>query len=317
MFMTDVHRNWLDTVLRGNDGRIRATYRVLLAYLLFFAVGILIQVLAFVVIELSVTLLTFALIITLQALMLITLFYVLWAQRLDQRPLEGYGIDVSMDDAVWFVTAFVVTLIGVGLWFGLWISTGRLSAEIALSYPDGSLFVGTIVTSVAIIMGAVAQGVVFIGLMFVNTVAGLRSRVADETVAVVNGVVITGGFFIAYHFLLNTGAASFLPTAQAIVVLSGGFLYIVGVYLYSRSLLAGIGGHSAANYSAFFYGLEGGADNAPFAWPEIINIAGSTPLTEVFGPVPVPGMALSFVLLLIIAQSPIVNSSSEIFTSQS
>lgn len=297
------NRNWLDKVARGNDGRVRATYRVLLAYVTFFSIGLIMQFITAVVLELSVTLLTLALVNTLQTLILTTLFYVVWVRQLDRRPLEEYGIDLSIDDAVWFVMAFVATLAGAGIWLGLWIGTGRMSADIVLIYEEGSLLIGILLVSVAIIMGAAIQGIVFIGLMLVNSVAGIQSRVADETVALATGVVVTGSLFVAFHFLLNVGAASFLSPLRAIVTLSAGFLYITGIYLYSGSLLAAIGAHSAVNYSVFFYGLESGADNVPISFPEVLNLMGSPPLTEVFGPLPVPGFVLSFVLLFIIAQT--------------
>jgi membrane protease YdiL (CAAX protease family) len=245
------------------------------------------------------------------------LFYIIWAQRLDKRSLTRYGIDLSGRDIGQFVVGFFVTIVGTSLWFLFWIVTGRMSVDIVLSYSGGSFVAGVLLVSVMIVAGATTQELVFLGLIFNNSMEGIQSRVGDRTVAALSGISVTTVFFAAYHFLLNTGAAGFLPPLQAALFFLIGFGYFAAVYTYTGSLTAGIGAHAGSSYSTFLYGWERIVNTASISLPKIMTVTGSTPLTEVLGPRPFIGLVVSFALLVALTRTPVVTTNSDIVSDQS
>lgn len=308
-------RGLVKTILRGNDGKIRATYRVGLGLVAFFG-ALLVSQFVVVAAGLSITLTTATLSTLLAAMILIALFYVVWAQRLDQRPLAEYGLELSPSGFGQFVAVFAITLVGFGLWYGVWAAAGQLSVDVVLS-SEGSLLIGTLLVLVQTTAGAVAQDLVFLGLIFTNSVEGLDSRVGNRTVALGGAIVATALLFVAYHFLLGAGAAGFLPPLQAIVFLLVGLGYFAAVYLYTGSLLGAIGAHAAVNFSGFVYRWEQVGTSAPFPFPELLSVSGSTPLTDVLGPAPLLGVTISFVLLVVGTRALVVNTDTTILSTQS
>ncbi|MFC6716067.1 CPBP family intramembrane glutamic endopeptidase [Natrialbaceae archaeon GCM10025810] len=301
------NRNLLRRVLHGNDGKTRATYRVVLAFVAFFA-SLLAGQLLISVAGLPVSLPVGAVSTMCSLLVMTVLFYGIWVRRLDRRPLEGYGIALSLSDLGQFVTGLVVTVSGIGLWYLFWIATGWMSVDVVLSYEEGSLALATLLIFVLTVADAAVQELAFLGLIFTNSIEGIQSRITDETTAGIGGLTVTGLFFIAFHFLLGAGAAGFLPPLQAAVFLFVVLVYFVAVYTYTGSLTAAIGAHAALNYSNFLFGWKQLGDTAPYALPEVLVVTGSTPLTDVIGPLPLAGLLLSFGLLALFPRTPVGES---------
>lgn len=304
---TRSYRGLVHRGLYGEDGKVRATYRVVLAFVAFFVSGQAGLIVAGVV-GLPFSLPGVMVVTVVNMLVMAVLFYVVWVQRLDKRSLADYGIDLSSSDITWFAVAFVATLTGIGIWFLFWITTGWMSVDVVLSYENGSLTLAVLLGFVLITAGAILQDLAFLGLIFNNAIAGVRSRVDDATAAVAGGLAVTAAFFLAFHFLLGAGAAGFLPPLQAALFLVVGLAYFVAVYIYTGSLTAAMGAHAATNFRGLLYGWKALEPSLPFAIPKVLVIAGLTPLTGIVGPIPVTGLLLGFVLLAVSTRTPVLDS---------
>jgi membrane protease YdiL (CAAX protease family) len=305
---TETNRSLLSRVLRGDDQKIRATYRVVLAFVAYI-LALLIARIA-VVSVLDVSILTAVILNVLSATLMGLLFYFGWVRWLDSRPLRDYGISGSVSDIGYFALTFVATIVGIGLWFGIWSATGQLSIEAPLAFEEGSLFISVVLIAVWVTGGAIVQDLAFLGLIFTNSVDGVNSRINSRVVSLISGVAVTGVFFIAYHFLFGVGLVQYLPPLQAAAFLLIGLLFFLTVYLYTNSLPAAVGAHSASNYSGFLFSWDQLAADPSIPVPDVFVVTGATPLTEIVGPTRLTAFLISFALIAAVTRIPVFESDS-------
>jgi hypothetical protein len=260
-------RDRFRTVVRGTgDTRVRATWRVLLAYpVLWLLTGGGLTVMtqdALGVIPsgsdpaggLAQSLLHAGFLVVALAL---------WARYLDRRSLADYGVSLT---ARWFLGAlggFAAVVIGFGAWFAVGAGMGRTSVTLAPSYPEGSLVVGLAILVVALALHAAVQQVVFFRVILENAAEGLHSRGVEPTRAALSALPVAVLLFIVMH----TIAPGLRIIDVALVGAAFGLLY-----LHTGNLALGTGMHFGALYAGSVLFVRN-----PAAGPSVFEVADTLP----------------------------------------
>lgn len=215
------------------DPRIRATWRILLAWPLLPLVGALVA--------LVMPLLSSPGMIAggpLQAVVLLLLL-VPWARYIDRRPLSEYGVAAS---GSWVLNLFVGIVAAVVIWSGWYAfasSLGWVQIEVSMTAPQDSIAFGLVGTLVSLILNSGVQDVVFFALVMTSAAEGLRSRDIDANRAVLGGWGVGIVFFTVIHG--TPTVLDFVGTAL------GGAVYGL-LYAHTGELALTIGVHGGGSY---------------------------------------------------------------------
>lgn len=165
---------------------------------------------------------------------------VFWARYLDWQPLSNYGVSVSIDWVRDFLIGFVAVVIGQGVWVLLSSLPGGKSVQVSPSTPDESIIFWLLLPFAALVLHAAVQQIVFFRVILKNAAEGLHSRGINANRAAVVAVPVAVVFFILMH-----GSTTPLRVLDLAVV--GGIFGLL--YLHTGELGLGIGAHFGAFYS--------------------------------------------------------------------
>lgn len=225
----------------SSDTRVRATYRVLLAWpILWFVVG---TIAVGVGASIVPTGATKSVKMTVFGLLQGAFFagaWVVWARYLDRRPLADYGLSVSRSWLLDLLAGFGAVLVGTGIWLGAGSALGWTSVEVSLTTPQGSLVVGLAGVFVGVIVNVWVQETVFFGVILTNASEGLSWRGVEPSRAIVGAWIVAVLLFALKH-----------RPEQPEVVLN--LLVALGVfgllYVHTGELALPIGVHTGVNYA--------------------------------------------------------------------
>lgn len=187
----------------------------------------------------------------------------LWARYLDRRSLADYGVSATPR---WFLDALggvAAVVIGFVAWFALGALMGRTSVTFAPSYSDGSLLLGLAILVVALALHGAVQQVVFFRVILKNAAEGLHGRGLDPTRAALAALPVAVLLFIGMHTLT--------PGLRAIDLALAGAAFGL-VYLHTGHLALGIGMHFGALYAGSVLFVRN-----PDAGPSVFAVAGRLP----------------------------------------
>ena len=283
----------LRNALYGNDGRIRATLRVLPTVPLY--------VLSLLAVRAGVSALGAPLeniqTYIVQAGVLTVVFsgvFLLWSRRIDRRPLQEYGITADTDALVNFFVGAAVVITGYALWIGVSTAAGATELTLVMNYYRGAFVPAAVLISIGIVLGAFVQDLLYLALILTNSIEGISAQLSSSSVAVVGGTVVTSVVFVGYHFLLGMGVAGYLQPVEATISLLTGILFLIAVYLLSNSLAMAVGSHGAFNAAQ---GLLFVRETGPVPAPTVFRVDGSL-LPSVLGTARVAESTIAFLLLL-------------------
>lgn len=208
-----------------------------------------------------------------------------WARYVDHEPLSAYGISATSEwvrDALIGVAALVA---GQGVWLAIGSLVGGLTVTPALSPPEGSLLLAVAAPMVALALHAAVQQVVFFRVIGQAAAEGLHARGLPSSRALLGALPVTVLLFIVMHQLPGGLRALDLALAGTVFGL---------LYHQTGDLAVGTGVHFGALYA-------GGIVFAtvPDAGPALFTVAGSLSGTlGVIGHYGFPRVVLAYVLLL-------------------
>lgn len=280
-------RDQLSRIVRGTDDpRLRATWRVLLAYPVLWVLtgGVLAGNLQARVPQIPHGPPFGGLTQSVLHAGFLVLVLAGWARYVDREPLAAYGFSATPRwgrDALVGVAALVV---GQGLWLAFGSLVGGLTVTPVLSSPDGSLVIAVAVPVVALALHAAVQQVVFFRIIGKAAAEGLHARGLTPSRAMLGALPVAVLFFIVMHQLPGGLRALDLAIAGAVFGL---------LYLQTGDLALGTGVHFGALYA-------GGVVFATTdAGPAVFTVAGSLPgALGVVGQYGFPRVVLAYVLLL-------------------
>lgn len=160
-----------------------------------------------------------------------------WARSLDRRPLSAYGVSASPRWVRDGTVGFVAVLVGFGAWRGGTAALGGTSVTVAPSVPQGSVLLGVIAPFVALVLHAAVQQVVFFRVILKSAAEGLHSRGVGAVAAVAGAVPVAVLLFVVMH-----GQAG--PLRLLDLAVAGGIFGLL--YLHTGELALGIGAHFGA-----------------------------------------------------------------------
>lgn len=164
----------------------------------------------------------------------------LWARVLDWQPLSNYGVSLSPDWGRAFLGGFVAVVVGQFVWLGVSSMLGATSLHVVPSAPSEPLLVWLVLPFLALVLHAAIQQVVFFRVILKTAAEGLHSRGASAGTAALVAVPVATVFFIAMH-----GSTTPLRLLDLSVV---GSIYGL-LYVHSGDLGLGTGAHFGAFYS--------------------------------------------------------------------
>jgi len=215
-------------VLGGDEPRLRATWRFLLAVPLLPLVALL---LALVMGGLGLA----GLIAggPIQAGIFLVLLAV-WALAIDRRPLGDYGVSPTR-------TWLAELLVGVGavvvahlLWYGLGLAGGWTGVEVSMTAPQDSLGVGLVGTVLSFGLNVWVQDTVYFAIVLRTAAEGFQSRDLAPRRAAAGALVVAVLFFTVIHGLSG-------PVELADKLLAGTVFGLL--YLYTGELALTLGVH--------------------------------------------------------------------------
>lgn len=231
----------LDRVARGDDGRLRATWRVLLAWpVLWFAAGSVGVAAAGTRVPAGATRPARMLVVGLGLALAVALAWVAWARYVDRRPLAGYGFRPARSWPLDLVAGFAAVLVGFAAWLAVAARLDWVSVTVTPSGDGSSLAVGLAAVLVAILVNVWAQETVFHGIALRNGAEGLASRGVTQERAVVGAWVVALALFVLKH------RPSTLEAAVPLIVGLGIFGLL---YVHTGELALSIGVHAGVNYA--------------------------------------------------------------------
>lgn len=267
-------------VYGGTDTRVRATWRVLLAWpVLWILTGAVLAANVQVLLE------------TIPAgpergggiaqSLLHALFFVLvlalWARYLDRNSLSAYGVTLTPKWFREFLLGFGAVLVGFLLWTTLKVGIGASTVEVATSVPEGSILWGLAVPAVALVLHAAIQQIVFFRVILKTAAEGLHTRGIGPALAALGAVPVAILFFILMHEISTPLRTLDLAVAGIVFSL---------FYLHSGSLGLGIGAH--------FGGFYGG-----ILMSSVLQVSGSP--TGILGRIDQYGLPVMVVAYLVVA----------------
>jgi membrane protease YdiL (CAAX protease family) len=263
------------------DGRLRATWRVLLAGLVIIPLAELVSVLVVGAAGLDGRLPIGALQATFLAIVLVG-----WARYVDERPLADYGISATPSWALDLVVGVAAVLLAWGVWFGVGTAAGWTGVSVSMSAPGGSIVLGLVAAVLALGLNVWFQDTVFWALVARNAGEGFHARGLTAKRAVV-GVWLVG----VLYFVLIHG-----PTRAAGVVnlVVGGVVFGL-LYLHTGELALTIGAHLGNNLVAnhVFVRAEQAGDVL-----SLFAVTGGVPGPAILSELAFPRMVMAYVLLL-------------------
>lgn len=223
------------TVLGREDPRIRATWRILLAWPLLPVVGTLVA--------LVMPVLGLRGMIPggpLQGIIFLGIL-VLWAAFIDRRSLADYGVALSASWARRLLLGFGVVVVVWSTWHGIASVLGWMRIEWSMSAPQGGVGLRLVGALVSLAINTWVQDVVFFGIVLVAAAEGLRSRDIDPRRAVLGGWLVAAVFFTAIH-----GTPTILDFLGTFV---SGLVFGL-LYAHTGDLALTIGVHWGSSYAA-------------------------------------------------------------------
>lgn len=210
-----------------------------------------------------------------------------WARYVDRKPLSAYGVSATprwARDALVGVTALVV---GQGVWIAFGSLVGGTTVTLALSPPEGSLLLVVAAPVVALALHAAVQQVVFFRVVAKAAAEGLHARGLTPSRAVFGALPVAVLFFIIMHQLPSGLRVLDLAIAGAVFGL---------LYLQTGDLALGTGVHFGALYAGGV--VFASAANAG-AGPAVFSVSGSLPgILGVLGQYGFPRVVLAYFVLL-------------------
>lgn len=210
-----------------------------------------------------------------------------WARYVDREPLTAYGFSATPQwarDALVGVTALVV---GQGAWLAFGSLVGDTTVTLALVAPESSLLVGVLVPLVALALHAAVQQVVFFRVVGKAAAEGLHARGLTPSRALFGALPVAVLLFVVMHQLPSGLRVLDLAIAGAVFGL---------LYFQTGDLALGTGVHFGALYAGGV--VFASAANAG-AGPAVFEVAGSLPgVLGVIGQYGFPRVVLAYLLLL-------------------
>lgn len=262
-------RSVVRRLTRGaDDGRVRATWRIVVPVVLFLGATVLGSIPWLVVGGLSATAE-----LALSALSIAALtggILRLSASRIDRRPLREYGFRLG---TAWWADFVAGLVLGIGInavVFLVGLLRGWFVVDNLLASGADPFLVGIALMVVGLLAMATAEQVVFRGIVLGNALEGIASRGFGRHRALVGAVLVSAVVFGIAHVGSGSVPAG-LPLAAMVGVWSlGGILYAVA-YVLTGELGLPIGLHAASNVggSVLFFGP---ADGEEAAYPAVVQV---------------------------------------------
>lgn len=274
--------SYLVAVLRGPDeARLRASWRVLLAWLLLPLVTLSLAV-VMPVLGLS----GMAAGGPLQALLFLVLL-VGWAWAIDRRSLSDYGVSLSRSWVLDLLAGFGAVVGAHLLWYALGVAGGWTTVAVSTTAPRDVLVVGLVGAVLSFAFNVWVQDTVYFAIVLRNAAEGLRSRELAPTRAAIGGWLVAVLFFTAVHDLSG-------PVELADKLLAGAVLGLL--YLYTGDLALTVGVHWGLSASA---GVLFPVAEMVEGSPSVFEVAESLPgLVGKASAHRVPQLLVAFVLLV-------------------
>lgn len=171
-----------------------------------------------------------------------------WARHVDRQPLSNYGMSAAPRWALELAVGFVAVLLGFGTWFGLGAALGETAVAPSVADPEGSLLLGLVVLPLALVIHAGIQQLVFFRVILKNAAEGLHGRGVAPSRALLGALPVAVLLFVAMHGL--PGGLRALDLAVA-----GGVFGLL--YLHTGDLALGTGVHFGALYGGNFFDVTG------------------------------------------------------------
>lgn len=224
----------LRTAFVDDDNRVRATWRVVLAWPLLPLVGVGVA-LVMPVMGLSGMIPGGPL----QGILFVGMLLV-WARYIDRRPITDYGVAATRQWLTRVLGGFAVVVLVWSGWHALAITQGWMQIQWATLMPQSA--VGTWVgAAVSLAINTWVQDVVFFAIVLKGTAEGLHSRGVEPRRAVLGGWLVSILFFTAIH-----GQATLLDAANSVVTAA-----VFGLlYLHTGDIGLTIGVHWGSSYAA-------------------------------------------------------------------
>jgi membrane protease YdiL (CAAX protease family) len=220
-----------------DDSRIRAIWRIILAWSLLPLVGVLVA-LIMPVIGLSGMIPGGPI----QGIVFLGILMV-WARFIDRRSIAAYGVSISLS---WLARLFVGFIVVVGVWTTWHVtaeSIGWMQIEWSLSAPQGAVGLRLVGALVSLAINTWVQDVVFFAIVLVAAAEGLRNRDVEPRRAVLCGWLVAAGFFTLIH-----GTPTILDFVGTLV---SGLVFGL-LYVHTGELALTIGIHWGSSYAAGF-----------------------------------------------------------------
>lgn len=278
-------------LLRGGDGRVRATWRTLLpAAAVFLLGGALLPALVLQALDAGPILRHPLGNATAVAVALGVL--ALTARYLDRRPIAEYGLDIDRGWAGQFVAGAAVATLLVGVAWALARAAGTATVVGTLSAGDaGSLLGGLALFAVGWLCVGLWEEVTFRGLVLTNAAEGLAARGLPSGRALGGAWLVSTVLFALVHAPASTvpGDAS-LAGMLAVWGLAGGLLGLA--YVLTGRLAAPVGGHFAFDLAV--NNLLFAPASAGMAPPAVVRTTvGGSALFHPIGGLPMVGALLA------------------------
>jgi membrane protease YdiL (CAAX protease family) len=254
--MPDSARSAGARLLRGTDGRVRATWRIILGFVVFFSVSLLgrrlLTPLSFPDVAVN------GPIVPVFAVACVAVLAV--GSRVDRRRVRDYGLDLDRRWWLDFSAAVVTGVLFQGLVTGLslWTGTGRIVGRFSPGVTEGTGTGGLVVAVVATVLAFLAIGfweeLLFRAVFVRNAVEGLIGRGAAPRTAVGIAVVVSAIVFGIVHARAPPDGSTAFAVLQATVA----GVYFALAYVLTDSLAFPVGLHFSTNlWTASVIGIPG------------------------------------------------------------
>lgn len=217
----------------------------------------------------------------------VTVAVVAWARYFDHRPLTDYGVSASPRWVRDVLVGFAAVVVGFAAWFALGSALGRTTVHMSTSYEQGSLLVGLLILFVALIIHAAIQQIVFFNIILTNAAEGLYSRGVATPGAVIGAVFVATVFFIGMHEV---------PTALRILDLAIAGAIFALLYSQTGELALGIGAHFGTLYAGnvLFSPVASAADS-----PTVFQVTQTLPgLLSVVNQTGFPKLLVAYLIIV-------------------
>lgn len=241
-------------IYRGEDQRLRAIFRILIPFLVFFGVVVAVSPLLQTLSLPDVLLNAPSNIVSLVAL----ISAVTVASRIDHRSVSDYGF--SLDRQWWLdFTAAVIagalfaTLVDL-LWIGVGSASVRETISTGIATDTATLVVATLSILFAFTVVSLWEEFLFRGVIILNTVEWIRLHGGSPATAVGGALALSTIVFALPHGL--AASAGFINPSFAILQSTFAGIYFAVAYLWTGSLAFPIGLHLVTNlWTVMVFGI--------------------------------------------------------------